>query len=120
MVENTKSIPSVPSVDEKGFQSGLIFILDCVRGMTPTYILFNKRLEDLRRIGARGGKANGRNQRARRVLLTPRPPTQPVEEETAAEAIALLDAQFPWLRGAEKRTVPRRQPSNSCCGQHSV
>jgi hypothetical protein len=23
--------------------------------------------------------------------------------ETAAEAIALLDRQFPWLRGAERR-----------------
>jgi hypothetical protein len=115
----SRFLPS-PQFTKKAFQSGQIFILDCVHGMTPTYILFNKRLEDLRRIGARGGKAHGRNQRARRTLRPPRPPARPVEEETAAEAIALLDAQFPWLRGAEKRTVPRCQPSNGCWGQQSV
>src|SRR5580704_9686675 len=70
------------------------------------YILFNKSPEQLRRQGALGGKAYGRNQRLRRAQM----PTPPAADalpaapgETAAEAIALLDAQFPWLRGAEKR-----------------
>jgi hypothetical protein len=29
-------------------------------------------------------------------------PAPAVPAETAAEAIAVLDAQFPWLRGTEK------------------
>jgi hypothetical protein len=73
------------------------------------YILFNKSPLQLRQIGARGGRAFGRNRRIRRALraLTPElPPTTPAgvaKEPTAAEAVALLDAQFPWLRAAEKR-----------------
>src|SRR5712675_1050865 len=49
------------------------------RGVTPyPYILFNKSPEQLRRLGACGGKANARNQRARRaVVLTPLPPATP-------------------------------------------
>jgi len=50
------------------------------------YILFNKSPEQLRRLGAL--------------------------RENAAEAIAVLDAQFPWLRGAEKR-VSWNQASHS-------
>jgi hypothetical protein len=77
------------------------------RGMTHyPYILFNKSPEQLRRLGACGGKANARNQRARRALVPtpPQPNTpRPVPGETATQAITLLDAQFPWLRGAEKR-----------------
>src|SRR5664279_3323841 len=38
------------------------------------YALFNKSPLQLRRIGALGGKAHGRNQRARRALM-PTPPT---------------------------------------------
>ena len=79
------------------------------------YILFNKSPEQLRRLGAWGGKANARNQRARRALApTPLPPLspRPIPGETATQAISLLDVQFPWLRGAEKRVslhrVPRR------------
>jgi hypothetical protein len=69
------------------------------------YILFNKSPEQMRHLGACGGKAYGRNQRARRALLpTPPqavpPPAKP--QETAAKAIHSLDVQFPWLRGAEK------------------
>lgn len=75
------------------------------------YILFNKTPEQLRRVGARGGRAHARNQRARRALLPPPPPSAPVAEETAAEAIARLDEQFPWLRGAQKRTPPPRPHS---------
>ena len=70
------------------------------------YILFNKSPEQLRRLGARGGRAHGCNQRARRAQMsTPLPAAamRVAPRETTAEAIAVLDAQFPWLRGAEKR-----------------
>jgi hypothetical protein len=66
------------------------------------HILFNQSPEDLRRIGARGGRAYGRNRRALRTqghrpLETVERPVPPLE--TTAEAIAALDAQFAWLRG---------------------
>ena len=70
------------------------------------YILFNKTPEQLRRLGARGGRTYARNQRVRaRVLNSSQ--TRPMHVppgETVAEAIKRLDAQFPWLRGSEKRT----------------
>ena len=80
------------------------------------YILFNKSPRQLRLIGARGGRAYGRNQRARRALLArmPAPPATvavcAAPGPTAAEAVAMLDAQFPWLRAAEKR-LSRNRPS---------
>lgn len=64
------------------------------------YILFNQSPEDLRHIGARGGRACGRNRRGRQA---PAPKSlesveRPVLQlETTAEAIAALDAQFSWL-----------------------
>ena len=68
-----------------------------------SYILFNKSPAQLRRLGARGGRAHARNRQARRARM----PTSPeavslraTPRETTAEAIALLDAQFPWLRSA--------------------
>ena len=72
------------------------------------YILFHKSLEQCRHLGARGGRACARNQRLRRLAPLPsQAPTTPAldqpSSETAAQAIATLDAQFPWLRGAEKR-----------------
>src|ERR1700676_1538837 len=76
------------------------------------YILFNKSPEQLRRLGARGGKAQARNRHLRLLAQAQVQPQRgavilpPVE--TAAEAIAALDAQFPRLRGAEKRTAPLR------------
>jgi hypothetical protein len=75
------------------------------------YILFNKTPEQLRRLGARGGRISGRNRRARRALMPPPPPASPGAEarETTVAAIAALDALFPWLRGAEKRL---RKPSH--------
>jgi hypothetical protein len=79
----------------------------------PSYILFNKTLEQARRLGARGGRAYACNQRARRARMPPSIPTLPpclAHRETTAEAIAVLDAQFPWLRGVGKRTS-RSQPS---------
>jgi hypothetical protein len=69
-----------------------------------SYILFNKSPAQLRLVGARGGRAYGRNQRARRAL-TPTPPRNmplgAASRETTAQAIAVLDAQFPWLRHTE-------------------
>jgi hypothetical protein len=75
-------------------------------------ILFNKTLEEARRLGARGGKAQGRNNRARRARMLPTtlpsdpPPALPLE--TTAAAISRLDAQFCWLRNAEQRIAPHR------------
>lgn len=80
------------------------------------YILFNKSPEQLRRLGGRGGRAYGRNQRVRRALIpTPRAdvPLRAAPRETTAKAIALLDAQFSWLRGAEKR-LSWNQPPRPC------
>ena len=83
------------------------------------YILFNKSPLQLRLIGARGGRVFGRNQRARRAriaaLPTP-PPTAPLRAasgQTTAEAIALLDTQFPWLRCAGKRVSSKRGNSRT-------
>jgi hypothetical protein len=70
------------------------------------YMLFNQSPGQLRRIGARGGRAYGRNQRARRAATATAPETVELRvapRESTADAIAALDAQFPWLRGAEKR-----------------
>jgi hypothetical protein len=56
-------------------------------------VLVNKSPEQLR-------------QRARWALMPTRRETVPprvAPRETTAEAIAVFDAQFPWLRGAEKR-----------------
>ena len=75
-----------------------------------SHILFNKSPMQLRALGARGGRAYGRNQRARRARLALMPAPSPAAPlcaapaTTAAEAVALLDAQFPWLRAAEKRS----------------
>ena len=65
-------------------------------------ILFNKTIDQCRRIGARGGRTHARNLRMRKLKAVPRPAEIPTPRpETAAEAIALLDRQFPWLVGAE-------------------
>jgi len=77
-----------------------------------SHILFNKTPQQLRLIGARGGKAFGRNERARRALLAAPAPTVPPPVppcQTTAADIAVLDARFPWLRGAEKRQSARRR-----------
>ena len=77
------------------------------------YLLFRQTPQQLRRVGARGGKAAARNRRTRldaAPLPTP-PVAAPVEPyaSTVAAAIAALDAQFPWLRGAENRLRSSRQ-----------
>ena len=71
------------------------------------YLLFHQTPEQLRRIGARGGKAQARN---RREGLRGQRPTQsdiivylPRPQQTTANAIAELDTRFPWLSGAERR-----------------
>jgi hypothetical protein len=70
-----------------------------------SHILFNKSPSQLRLLGARGGRAYGRNRRRRALLPAPpeaiTPHTTP--QETTAEAVAVLDTRFPWLRLAEKR-----------------
>jgi hypothetical protein len=78
---------------------------------TPSPILFNKSLEQARRLGARGGRTRARNWRVRQLLAASVPALPPpaIAMETAAEAIAALDAQFPWLRGAEKIKPGRRR-----------
>jgi hypothetical protein len=74
-----------------------------------SHILFNKSPLQLRLLGARGGKAFGRNERLRRALLPTPPPATvslpAVPRHTVAEAVAALDARFPWLRGAERRST---------------
>src|ERR1035441_10027273 len=79
----------------------------------PSYILFHKSLLQCRSIGARGGRAFGRNQLARRALVPTPPAALPLRAppaETTATAIALLDARFPWLRCAERRLNRSRPP----------
>jgi hypothetical protein len=62
-----------------------------------------------RRTGARGGKATARNRRQRldgaaAAVLQPQAGATPLLAlETTAAAIALLDAHYPWLCGAERR-----------------
>jgi hypothetical protein len=62
-----------------------------------------------RRCGTRGGKATARNRRARQEgAAAEAPQTQTAAarqfpRESTAAAIALLDQQYPWLRGAEQR-----------------
>jgi hypothetical protein len=83
-----------------------------------SFLFLNQSPEQRRRIGARGGKAQARNRRTRRLThkeTQPRGamflPQNPLPQ-TVAQAIATLDAQFPWLCGAEKHRAPRRSQSN--------
>ena len=71
--------------------------------------LFNKKPEDMRRIGTLGGRARARNLRLREAPLAPvaRELSRP-HEETAAEAIRRIDALCPWLVGAERRQGRQR------------
>ena len=72
-------------------------------------ILFKKTIDQCRMIGARGGRARARNLRMRKMRIIPKTPEVPANRpETAAEAVALLDRQFPWLIGAEKSRWPER------------
>jgi len=76
------------------------------------FILFRQTAESFRRIGARGGRAYGRNRRARQKLqlsvALPVLPCMPPTEESTAQAIRTLDERFPWLRGVERRCDARQ------------
>jgi hypothetical protein len=78
------------------------------------YFRFHQTAAQLRRVAARGGRASARNRRARlRAAAPPPPPAVPPPEpqaETTAAAIAALEAQFPWLRGADQRLQPSYGP----------
>jgi hypothetical protein len=69
----------------------------------PYPILFNQTPESLRR----GGRACARNRRLRQRCHVAGGPwlgdAVRAAEETTAQAVAALDAQFPWLRQAERR-----------------
>ncbi len=81
-------------------------------------ILFNKTIAQCRIIGARGGRARARNLRLRRSRPTVTAASVPTPAlETAAEAIAVLDRQFPWLIGVEK---PRRAERGETSGTRRV
>jgi hypothetical protein len=69
--------------------------------------LFNKTPEDLRRVGALGGRARARNLRLRKARQAPvaRELSCP-HEETAAEATRRIDALCPWLVGCGALRVP--------------
>ena len=82
----------------------------------PSYIFFNKSLLQCRSLGARGGRAYGRNRRAFLALLPMRPAAVPppaTHRESTAKAIAVLDAQFPWLCRAELRGPFARKRSDA-------
>jgi hypothetical protein len=72
--------------------------------------LFNKKPEDMRRVGARGGRARARNLRLRKARQEPvtRERNRP-HEETMAEATRRIDVLCPWLVGVECEA--RRRPS---------
>jgi hypothetical protein len=71
------------------------------------YLSFHQTAAQLRRVGARGGRSSARNRRARRGAAAPAPSqTMAPPLETTAAAITTLDAQFPWLRGADRRLHP--------------
>ena len=72
-------------------------------------ILFNRSIDQCRSIGRRGSRARARNLRLRVPDVTPAAhPINEPPDETIHDANLLLDAQFPWLRGAERRTARRR------------
>ena len=81
--------------------------------MADRFYHFHHTPEQMRRFGARGGKATARNRRARSLGATalsshPVPATE-LHVETTAGAVATLDEQFPWLRGTERRRLARPQ-----------
>src|SRR5207253_1139367 len=69
-----------------------------------------------RRAGARGGKATARNRRQRLNSAAAEVPDQKTAAapqfhiETTATAIALLDAQCPWLRSPSRTVRIARSP----------
>ena len=85
-------------------------------------ILFNKTIEQCRQLGARGGRAYGRNQRLRRsqaslppVAQLPAPPS-----ETVHQASLRLNAQFPWLACARRPTLRARADAARSVQHHGA
>jgi len=71
--------------------------------------LFNKKPEDMPRVGALGGRARTRNLRLRKARQVPviREISR-TRVETAGEAIRRIDVLCPWLVGAERCDARRR------------
>jgi hypothetical protein len=87
--------------------------------------LFNKKPEDMRRVGALGGRARARNLRLLKVRRAPiaRKFNQR-RQETAAEAMRRIDALCPWLVGAERcvgraRAEERAMRTDVSCKENS-
>lgn len=76
----------------------------------PINFLFNKTADQMRAVGARGGRARCRNLRTQRRECRAAPVATVIEPdvESTAEAIAMLDTQFPWLIGAERKRIRNR------------
>ena len=68
------------------------------------YILFNKSPEQLRHLGACGGRAYGRNQRARCALVAAPPEAVATRchGKRPPKPSTFWPPSFPWLRGAER------------------
>jgi hypothetical protein len=78
--------------------------------MADRFYTFRQTPEQQRRCGARGGRVAARNRRARRSgASSPSVSATELPVDPTAGDIATLDAQFPWLRGAEKRLRPGPQ-----------
>lgn len=73
----------------------------------PVAPYFNMTIAACRAAGSRGGRISGMNRALRKLAASPAAPDTEVQIETAHEANMLLDAQFPWLRGAELRNARR-------------
>ena len=72
-------------------------------------ILFNKTLPQCRLLGARGGRAYGRNLRLRKLQAKPTQAATPLLQrlpQTVQAASLMLDRQFPWLAEAFARRKP--------------
>lgn len=70
---------------------------------------FNMSIAACRRAGGRGGRRSAMSRRLRVTSLAPVPLEPEAHIETAAEAIARIDALCPWLRGVESRVTRRRE-----------
>jgi hypothetical protein len=81
------------------------------------YLLFNQTPDQLRRIGARGGKAQARNRRARQQAQAQPPPPAPGGIapllQTAAQASRFWMLSFLGSAGAEKRCLPGTRDQSS-------
>ena len=69
---------------------------------------FNMSIAACRRAGGRGGRRSAMSRRLR-LDQAPVPLETEFHVETAAEAIARIDALCPWLRGAEDHPTRRRE-----------